>query len=404
MKRWRRRASAPLEESSSEGSMKREWHLPGFLLRIWVLAVVALIASSVTRAQGVVTDVGIRADPSYLQSHVCPVTVVFNGYITMNGPGTVTWKIVRSDGASSPVYSLDFLKPGTQTVSETWTLGDAAVLPNYEGWVAIQVLTPNAVESSHADANFMMTCSAAPPPSQPRRARFRVSLTGFRCSRETRDNTFELDGPGDEIYQAPYVLVVDRSGATTTYSSGAHGPIFGRIRTGMSFPTSTPEILSSPPIGLGVPGVLFEGELVEGERAVVIVPTLWEWDGDHRQLLSFFGACTAARAEIASRVVPVMTGPLSARYVGLSTPLAGVITVPIMPEGDADRPIGISVSGATGSAFRPRFIILTYESAMLSASDRDAYRSIRYLDAEGFLDTDGFNGDYTLYVKVEQIP
>lgn len=376
--------------------------LSKLILRAGIGVAFMLMGAGAALAQGRVTDVAIRTDLSSLQSRVCPVTVVFNGYIAMDGPGTVTYQIVRSDGATSAVYSVGFAKDGVHTVRETWTLGDASALPHYEGWMAIRVLTPNEVESNHADGNFIMTCNTATPePPQPQRARFRVSLTGFSCFRETRDHIFEVDGPRDEIYQAPFVLTVERTGVTGLDSIGLYGPIFRRISTGTSFPTSTPWILTGTPIGLGVPGVLFEGELIEGERAVAIAPTLWEWDGINRlQLSSFWGACAAARSRIASAVVPVITGPFPARYGGLGTSLDGLITIPITPEGNADRPIGISVFGSTGS-FTPRFLLLTYEGAMNAVSGAslglDTY-------AFNYADPDGFNGDYTLYVKVEQIP
>jgi hypothetical protein len=360
------------------------------------------IAASAALAQGSVTDVAIRPDPSYLQARVCPVTVAFDGYVTMDGPGTVTYQIVRSDGATSAVYSLDFAEPGTQSLRETWTLGDAAALPHVEGWVAIRVLTPNEVESSHAEATFIMTCGVAPPqqpPPTPQRARFRVSLTGFSCLRETADHDWEIDGPRDEIYQAPYVLIVDRSGATTTYRSGAHGPVFGRISTGTRFPSSTPSILSGTPIGLGIPGVLFEGELIEGEKAVAIAPTLWEWDGDHRQLSGFFGACTAARAEIASLLVPIMTGPSGERYGGLRR-LFGLIDAPIRPEWGLDRPIGVRRFWSAW-AFSPTFLLLTYEEAMLAAGGASLGLDTFAIEYE---EPNGPNGFYTLHGKIEQIP
>jgi hypothetical protein len=357
-----------------------------------------LAAASTGLAKGRVTDVAITIDPSSLQSRVCPVTVVFNGYIEMDGIGTVTYQIIRSDGGTSAIRTAHFIMPGTHSIRETWTLGDAAALPNYDGWMAIRVLTPNPVESSHAAANFVMTCNSAPvqPPPPPQRARFRVSLTGFTSFRETRDNLLELDGPGDEIYQAPYVVIVDRIGGPTTRTIGAHGPVFRGIRTGTSFPTSTPWVLSGSPTGLGVPGLLFEGELIEGERAVAIAPTLWEWDDDHRQLLRFWGAAAAAGTRIASSVIPIMTGPFPARNGGLGTALDGLISSPITPEGDFDRPIGITVSGSAGS-FTPKFLLLTYEGAMVAATGGAVFEV-------DYTDPDSHCGDYTLFVKVEQIP
>jgi hypothetical protein len=364
-----------------------------------MIAAFVLLGASIASAQGVVTDAAIAADPSYLQSHLCPVTVVFNGHISANGPAKVTYRIVRSDGATGPINALYFEAAGSQPVTTTWTLGDALALPSYGGWVAIEVLSPNAVSSNKADASFTMTCGAAPPPTQPQRARFRVSLTGFQCNRETRDNLLELDGPGDEVYQAPFVVIVERGGPTI-FSIGAHGPIFGGIHTGTGFPTATPSILASDPVGLGIPGILFEGELVEGERAVAIAPALWEYDGPNTQLLNFWAACSIARDRIAGVTIPIMTGAFPARYGGLGTALDGLITTEVAREGDLDRPIGIDITGGTAT-FSPKFILLTYEGAMArvrAASFRGDVFAIGYSDPESH------QGNYTLFVKVEQVP
>lgn len=373
------------------------------IMKLALVSVFMLCSTVMVHAQGVVTDVSVNTDTSYLQTRVCPVTVVFNGSITMDEPGTVTYRIVRSDGATGPVQTLDFLKAGTQSVSETWTLGDASALPNYEGWIAIQVLTPNAVESNHASAAFLMTCNAEPPPAQPQRARFRVISTGFSSIHETRDNILELDGSGDEIYQAPFVVEVERSGPTV-WSIGAFGPVFRNIHTGTSFPTATPTVVTSPPVGYGFPGVLYEGELVEGEKAVAIAPTLWEWDGpvdpSVDQLGTFWGAASAASNMIASAAIPIMTGPFPARYAGLHTSLDGLITVPIAREGDLDRPVGIVLTQG-GAAFTPPFLLLTYEGAMAAVASSgfsgDLY-AIQYTDPESH------QGDYELFLKVEQVP
>ena len=338
--------TADLLPFQSGATMRRDLMRCTAVMRAAMRPAIALVwlalAPAVAAAQGVVTDAALTTDSAYLQAHVCPVTVTFNGYITMNGPGTVTYRFVRSDGATSSTYSVSFGKPGTSPVSTTWTLGEATVLPSYEGWVAIQVLTPNRVESAHADATFRMACSAAPPPQPPGRGYFRVSLTGFICVRETRDHLLEADGPGDEVFLAPHVVVVDRGGATSEFLSSSSGPVFGGIRSGTRFPTPTPDVLSSTPAELGIPGLLFEGELVEGQTAVAIGPTLWEWDRTSAQLSAFFGLSSAANPATASVVVPVMTGPMPARIGGLGTALDSLISVPIMPEGDANRPIGIT--------------------------------------------------------------
>lgn len=107
-----------------------------------------------------VTDVVLQAGDANA-SGKCPVKVVFNGYITANGPGTVKYTFTRNDGATAPIQTLNFTKAGTQTVSTDWTLGDASVLPRYEGWQAIKILSPNEMESSHEKGSFVMKCADA---------------------------------------------------------------------------------------------------------------------------------------------------------------------------------------------------------------------------------------------------
>jgi hypothetical protein len=50
------------------------------------------------------------------------VTIQFSGSITVKGKGTVKYTFVRSDGATGPVYTLDFDGDGTKAVDTTWTL------------------------------------------------------------------------------------------------------------------------------------------------------------------------------------------------------------------------------------------------------------------------------------------
>ena len=86
----------------------------------------------------------------------CPAKITFTGKITANGPATVTYRFTRSDGATDTVLkTLHFAGAGSKTVSTTWTLGGPS-RPNIEGWQAVKVLSPNALESGHAD--FKVSC------------------------------------------------------------------------------------------------------------------------------------------------------------------------------------------------------------------------------------------------------
>ena len=90
---------------------------------------------------------------------VCPALITFNGKIKSTTKGVVTYKFTRSDGAIAPVQTLTFREPGVQGVSDTWTLGGIPALPAYAGWEAIEILSPMAVTSNHA--NFKIRCRPA---------------------------------------------------------------------------------------------------------------------------------------------------------------------------------------------------------------------------------------------------
>ncbi|MGB8708135.1 MAG: hypothetical protein WCD72_09380 [Dehalococcoidia bacterium] len=79
----------------------------------------------------------------------CPKTIHFWGIIAANGPGTVTYRWERSDGATAP-ETITFTAAGSQAVTNLWTRGEGT------GWQRLHVLTPNDAVSSQID--FAVTC------------------------------------------------------------------------------------------------------------------------------------------------------------------------------------------------------------------------------------------------------
>src|SRR2546423_1714857 len=121
-----------------------------------LLAVFSLtFIASAHRPDFRVTEAVLKADDARM-SGPCPMKVVFSGYITANGPGTFKYPFTRSDGATGPAYAMEFKQGGRQAVSTAWTLGDASVLPHFEGWQAIRILWPNSYESNKA--KFEIDC------------------------------------------------------------------------------------------------------------------------------------------------------------------------------------------------------------------------------------------------------
>lgn len=93
----------------------------------------------------------------------CPLKINFNGKITTDGPVTVKYTFLRSDGAIAPVYTLIFTAAGTKPVSTDWTLGDARLLARYEGWQKLKILSPRELETAVEDGKFVMNCAGATP-------------------------------------------------------------------------------------------------------------------------------------------------------------------------------------------------------------------------------------------------
>jgi hypothetical protein len=84
-------------------------------------------------------------------SGACPYQFTFSAVITVNGPGTVTYKWERDDNASAPVESLTFASAGSQVVTTTWYLGGSG-----SGWERVHILTPNNTVSN--EATYILNC------------------------------------------------------------------------------------------------------------------------------------------------------------------------------------------------------------------------------------------------------
>lgn len=99
-----------------------------------------------TPSPGIVTSAILNVSP-VTYSGACPATFNFTGTITMNGPGTVTYRWERSDGTTKPSQTLTFTTAGTQTITDVWT-GITTTLRS--GWQRIHVGSPNELFSNQA--------------------------------------------------------------------------------------------------------------------------------------------------------------------------------------------------------------------------------------------------------------
>jgi hypothetical protein len=105
-----------------------------------------------------VTDVRVYFpgnQPSFTYNGQCPTTITFVGDITVDGPCTVTYRWVRSDGVQGPVETEVFNAAGAIQLSDTWTLGAAGWSSTQ--WERIDILTPLPRQSN--EATFTLNCN-----------------------------------------------------------------------------------------------------------------------------------------------------------------------------------------------------------------------------------------------------
>lgn len=130
----------------------------------WAMITIFLVICSSHGAVAAVTKTTLKAVQK-VYSGDCPAKIVFKGTITVNRPGTVSYVFTRSDGATDTrIKKITFLAAGSKPVSTTWTLG-GATRPNYKGWQAIKILSPNPLTSKHAE--FEVYCD---PPANSAKA------------------------------------------------------------------------------------------------------------------------------------------------------------------------------------------------------------------------------------------
>jgi hypothetical protein len=134
-------------------------------ISIFSLVIALLISERVLARQELRVEVlGLEADPTSYSGQ-CPGLIKFKGRIQANGSVRVKYTYSYSDGGSGPEGFVDFEGPGVKNVETTWRLGDVSVLPRYEGWAMLKILSPNTAESNKAQ--FILDCKQSGAPQQP---------------------------------------------------------------------------------------------------------------------------------------------------------------------------------------------------------------------------------------------
>jgi hypothetical protein len=313
------------------------------------------------------------------------------------------------------------LSAGQQNQSKTkidqGVVSSASQYPDFKGKI-----DPKLVMSADKKWYLFNKFSKQGDKKVPLSGRYRVSIVGFVCANETRDDIFAWDGLSDEIRLNVETQVVDRDRelllqgqAQTRVMGSVNGDDwrrirvqagtadrFGGVRTGDSVPSSPAYAPRTDPANPELPFLLFEGDLIQGMNAVTVIPTIWEVDGGAGLWPRFQSALAAALPSIITSTATLAGGP------GAGTAIAPAAEATI---GAIDRLMtgirggdgGDRVIGIHGETFSPRVIRLNYDIAELALRTRIGGPAPAGIIPIVYRDEGDLNGNYTLYVKIERI-
>jgi hypothetical protein len=294
--------------------------------------------------------------------------------------------------------------------------------------------------------------SPPPVPQPAAQKRFRVSVSGFTVNNETIDDGTEFDGARDEVFIAGQTRVHGKDGTVLSSSDvqksrimgspltpdrvqagsarGSHIYNFwrqGGLQTGDSFPSSTPWQRSGELKDNEVPMKLWEGDLVQGENLALVTPTVWEhdpqnlWNSIKKPIENWLPGWAKETIQLTNEIanalfsgggsnVPVGSDQSSlfksGRQLFGDSALGAEVIVRGGGSQDAkDRPIGMIDRGGKNYIFDPKVLPLTYDLAnVLSQTDVSGKGkgvvALRYKDDPSASD---LKGDYTMYLKIEQV-
>ncbi len=416
------------------------------------------------------------------------------------GAGLPNTGVTVSSGTATAVT-------GVQRGTQTWTVGS---------FYAPGPVSTAASSFTKTSLTMTETVAAGPPPpsgtayppgaalaAPPAAAtnHYRVIATGFRVLHQTKDDMFSRDGHGDEVYGGFLTFHYDRGTSklldqdlrrtsvigeqgydglqslskfgkdvvgTVNFALGVDTAQHGvRLKGGTAsqgggfaqndvFPAvaDPSKTYGVAPSGNTFPFLVWEGSLTAQQDAIVILPTLWEFDGypdgfnkwtqselsNAIQIWSDQGVQGAVAGTQLALITPPGTletsfGPHIGGSTTFSLGFAALLgPVALLTSGSYDRPIGVSMNGDGGSAgvfvgpvLPRRAIVITREIVEATLTKLASYnpatagttsfavfgapRAVLPTPPPGTIavqlfesPADQLQGQYLLYLKVERLP
>ncbi|HEX7061066.1 MAG TPA: hypothetical protein VF200_03800 [Woeseiaceae bacterium] len=268
----------------------------------------------------------------------------------------------------------------------------------------------------HAKLTVKPPAPPAGAAAGPKSGSYRVTLNGFKVVRESWDSV--IDGkPGDEIRVLAAVHEVQQpkqsaGSVVTTTTSNRFTQEYQGAKTGTAMAGGCQR--SGAPSGTGLPVDLWQGQLVEKKTAVVVVPTLWEIDGDSLYRTRWSTSERSAFDYFMKTCDPTMNfcpkasgGPWGLSTLYSKAPGIGAIQgqwnpSDLSPLGNpSDRPIGVDKH----NWFVPAYVVINYDvaEAALAAPPAAGCSAPGTLAVE-YNDNETLAGKYVLYLQIERTP
>jgi hypothetical protein len=281
------------------------------------------------------------------------------GSYMLGGPGTNTGVIVT--GTS---HTLTGIAAGSHTWSVATMYEPGGILTTADKWskTALTVVNTSGM--------------------------YRVTITALLCAQPTRDTrstltlipgqnliaTGDPDGPGDEILAAAFVRRFDRRSRQLVESETRQTVPYGDISSGQQrlqagTQTSTGGIKAgdwipgnasiarvAPATDSSFPLKVWEGRLTDGIDAVLVSPSVWEYDGGNGIRDKWAESQTLLNETIFSE--SVVQNRLTGQ--GLGYVEVGVTPYTLLSDADHDDPVGRR-PGGSGSVLPNVTIVLTRE-------------------------------------------
>lgn len=301
-----------------------------------------------------------------------------------------------------------FLGPDRDLRRKTW---------NGTRWSAWQSLGGRVNGDPGAVALRTGQAHVADAPAVRSRARFRIELDGFTVNRASWDDILSRDGKGDEVFVTYEARVLGRDEQVAASTGLIRTPLYGDInhpdwrttRRQAGTWSDLGGLKSGDEQALGIQ--VWEGTLESGGDSVLVIPAIWEWDGNQDFLTGVFrflgapvalageglGLAVNARAPSLLDEAQLVYSPVLRSLAGRGEAGSDIVTSKSVFGDPKDRPIGMKDDGAA-YRYDPQAIQIDYETAVQLSGDRGGFRvPMRFVDA------DELKGDYTLHVKVVRL-